>query len=118
MVAGAEVDALGEADAIAEGDGGEVVEPGVFRQPAGLAHLQAPGEFHAQTGLDPAASADAGPEGSQQQHAPGGAGQPAGAEQGGTGAEPEGANVKRCAGMPIRRGAVTLELLGHSSVST
>lgn len=82
MVAGAEVGALGDADTIADGDGGEVVEPGVFRQPAGLAYLQTPGEFHAQAGLEAATGADLGPEGAQQPHAPGGAGQPAGAEQG------------------------------------
>ena len=114
VVAGAEVGALRKAHQIPEGDGGEVVEPGVFRQPAGAAKLKAPGEFDAQAGLKAAAAADLGPEGAQQRHAPSGAGQPAGAQQGGTSAEPEGTDQQGRTGVPIGRGAVAIELLGHA----
>jgi hypothetical protein len=113
VVAGAEVGALGDADAIAQGDGGEVVEPGVLRQPAGLAHLQAPGEFHAQAGLAGATGADAGPEQAQQPHTPGRTGQPACRQQGGTEAEPTGEQQPGGTGMPVGRGAVAIELLDH-----
>ena len=118
MVAGAEVGALGEAHPITEGDGGEVVEPGVFRQPAVVTDHEAPGEFDAQTGLEAAAAADLGPEGAQEGHAPGGTGQPAGAQQGGTGAEPEGAPKQGRTGVPIGRGAVAIELLDHAGVGS
>ncbi len=46
VVAGAEVDALGEADIIFDGDGGEVVDPEVFAEPAVVADGESPGEFH------------------------------------------------------------------------
>ena len=86
MVAGAEVGALGEAHPIAETDGGEVIEPGVFCQPAGSAQLQAPGELDAQAGFYVAGRANAGPEAAQQQGR---------------------------AGLSIGRGAVVIELLDH-----
>ena len=70
VVAGTEINALGEADAITNSDMREVVEPGVFCQPARLAHLQAPGEFHAKAGLETAASADASTEDTKQLHPP------------------------------------------------
>ena len=115
MVPGAEVGALGEADPITEGHGGQVVDPGTFRQPAGLPHHKAPWELHAQSRLEAAARADVGPEGAQQPQAPAGAWQPARCQKGRAQAEPKQLQQQRCTGMPVGWGAIAIKLLDQGS---
>ncbi len=51
MVAGAEVDVLGDAAVVADGDGSEVVDPGVFADPGVVADGESPGEFDGDAGF-------------------------------------------------------------------
>jgi hypothetical protein len=46
VVAGAEIDPLGEADVIGDGDGGKVVDPEVFAEPAVVTNGESPGKFN------------------------------------------------------------------------
>jgi hypothetical protein len=73
VVACAEIGALGDADTITKGDRSEAVEPGIFRQPAGLSDVKTPGELDPQTWFDTATAADSGAEDTQQQYSPSGA---------------------------------------------
>ena len=60
VVAGAQVNPLGEADIIFDGDGGEVVDPEVFAEPAMVANGESPGKFNPYPWLDIDALADLG----------------------------------------------------------
>jgi hypothetical protein len=70
MVAGTYIGTLGDADAITQPDRGEIIEPGVFCQPASFTHQQTPGELDAKAGLDAATVANPGSENPKQPNTP------------------------------------------------
>jgi hypothetical protein len=46
VVAGAEVNSLGEANVVFDDNGGKIVDPKIFPQPAMVPNSQPPGKFH------------------------------------------------------------------------
>jgi hypothetical protein len=66
VVAGAEVEALGEADVVFNHNRGEVVDPEGFAEPAVVADGESPGEFDFDAGFDADALAEGGAEAAQE----------------------------------------------------
>jgi hypothetical protein len=89
VVAGAKVNALGKANVIFENDGGKVINPEVFAEPAVVTDRQAPGEFDAHAGFDTAAVAEGGTKAAQQPDFKGREGEEVAREEGGTEEVPE-----------------------------
>ena len=56
MVASAEVGTLGQADPIAQGNAGKIVNPDIFTQPAVIAAAQPPRKLDPQSRLESTAS--------------------------------------------------------------
>ena len=89
VVAGAEIDPLGETDVIGDGDGGKVIDAEVFAEPAVVTNGEAPGKLNPHPRFNGDPPADVGTKAAQGPGFKGADGEPGAGHQGGTDKVPE-----------------------------